>query len=220
MTIAQKMSQMLASLLWSQQVIQVRFNQPFRLASGNYAPIYINCRPLISDPAVRGLVLACAHYRFHAEGLSADCIAGGETAGIPFGAWLARDLDKPFVYVRKKAKSYGIDARIEGNAKGRVLLFEDLITDGGSKLGFIEAIRNAGCEIEDCLVVVDREGGGMEALSRLAVSLHALTTLSTCLEVGTEEGVLSAADGNQVREYFADPKVWHEHRGLAFNAIS
>jgi orotate phosphoribosyltransferase len=217
MTIEQQMSGMLASLLWRQQVIQVRENEPFRLASGNCSPIYINCRPLISGQAIRGLVLAFAHYRFHEMGLQADCIAGGETAGIPFGAWLARDLDKPFIYIRKKAKSYGIDTRIEGSAVGRVLLFEDLITDGGSKLGFVEAIREARCDIGDCLVIVDREGGGAEALAKLGVSLHALTTLTKCLQVGRDEGILSANANSQVREYFTDPKAWHEGRGLKFS---
>jgi len=220
MTIEQQMPGMLASLLWRQQVIQVRENEPFRLASGNCSPIYINCRPLISGQAIRGLLLAFAHYRFHEMGLQADCIAGGETAGIPFGAWLARDLDKPFIYIRKKAKSYGIDTRIEGTAAGRILLFEDLITDGGSKLSFVEAIREARCEISDCMVIVDREAGGAESLSRLGVSLHALTTLTKCLQVGQEEGILSAEADKQVRAYFADPKAWHEQRGLDFGATS
>jgi orotate phosphoribosyltransferase len=217
MNIEQQICQLLALLLWKQQVIQVREKEPFRLASGNFSPIYVNCRPLISDPATRSLVLSFAHYYYLEQGLQADCIAGGETAGIPFGAWLARDLDKPFVYVRKKAKSYGLGTLIEGNASGQVLLFEDLITDGGSKLGFIEAIRAADCRISDCLVVVDRQAGGAEALRNLGIALHALTTLSQCLEVGIKEGILSADAGSQVNEYLADPESWHTSRGLGFN---
>ncbi len=75
-----------------------------------------------------------------------DNIAGGETAGIPFGAWVAERLALPMTYVRKKPKGYGKNARIEGamDDSQRVLLVEDLTTDGGSKLSFVDAIRDTG----------------------------------------------------------------------------
>ena len=75
-----------------------------------------------------------------------DVIAGGETAGIPFAALLAERLALPMAYVRKKPKGYGRNARIEGpmGEGDRVLLVEDLATDGGSKLSFVEAIRETG----------------------------------------------------------------------------
>src|SRR3546814_16892712 len=80
---------------------------------------------------------------------SIDCIAGGETAGIPFAAWIAERLGLPMLYVRKKPKGFGRDAQIEGAFRegSRVLLVEDLATDGGSKLNFVDAIRRAGAEL-------------------------------------------------------------------------
>ena len=82
-------------------------------------------------------------------------VAGGETAGIPFAAWMADRLMLPMAYIRKKPKGFGRNARIEGNIKEgqRVLLVEDLATDGGSKLSFVEGIRDAGAECAHCFVV-------------------------------------------------------------------
>ena len=84
-----------------------------------------------------------------------DGVAGGETAGIPFAAWMAERLSLPMYYVRKKPKGFGRDAQIEGDSveNKRILLVEDLTTDGGSKLKFAEALRHAGAEVQHTLVV-------------------------------------------------------------------
>ena len=75
-----------------------------------------------------------------------DSVAGGETAGIPFAAWFAERMGLPMQYVRKKPKGFGRDAQIEGQLKegDRVLLVEDLATDGGSKIVFVDALRKPG----------------------------------------------------------------------------
>ena len=82
-------------------------------------------------------------------------MAGGETAGIPFAAFLAALAKKPMVYVRKQPKGFGRMAQIEGELKPgkRVLLVEDLATDGGSKLVFIEALKKAEAKVTDCFVI-------------------------------------------------------------------
>ena len=90
-----------------------------------------------------------------ADMVSTDLVAGGETAGIPYAAWIAEATSKPMLYVRKKPKGFGRDAQIEGNLEEgkKVLLVEDLATDGGSKINFINALRTAGAEITDIFVV-------------------------------------------------------------------
>ena len=87
--------------------------------------------------------------------LADGVVAGGETAGIPYAAFIAERLGLPMLYVRKKPKGFGRDARIEGDLKDgqRVLLVEDLTTDGGSKVNFVEAIREAGAECAHTIVV-------------------------------------------------------------------
>jgi orotate phosphoribosyltransferase len=56
-----------------------------------------------------------------------DCVAGGETAGIPFAAFLAERLGLPMIYVRKQPKGHGRNAQIEGELRegSRVLVIED-----------------------------------------------------------------------------------------------
>lgn len=212
----QKFAEIISQLLWEHRAVQVRDSEPFRLASGNFAPLYINCRLLISYPSTRGIITSFAQRIYHENDFAADCIAGGETAGIPFGAWLADRLDKPFVYIRKKKKEYGTGSRIEGVASGEVLLFEDLITDGGSKISFIDGIRDTGCTISNCLAVVDREQGGAAKLARSGVKLYSLTGISTCLEVGRSMGLLTAETLLQVKDYLVNPREWHHSRSLQF----
>jgi orotate phosphoribosyltransferase len=217
--IKEHVAEIVCQLLWRHQAVQINSSSPFKLSSGNFTPLYINCRLLISAPETRALLTAFAHYYYHQEALEADTIAGGETAGIPFGAWLAESLDKPFVYVRKQPKGHGTEGQVEGIAQGQVLLMEDLITDGGSKLTFIDGIRAAGCLISDCLVLVDREQDSTANLAKVGVRLHTLMKISTCLARGTAQGWWSAHDQRAVEEYLADSEQWHRARGLAFTPV-
>ena len=212
--IQKNIAEITGQLLWHHEAIAVNEENPFRLASGDVAPLYINCRRLISFPQTRDLLIGFLHFLYHERNLQCDCVAGGETAGIPFGAWLAERLDKPFVYVRKKPKSYGEGRRLEGVPEGQVLLVEDLLTDGGSKIGFIEGIREAGCRVSDCLVLVDREQNGVAKLQQMGVQVHPLVGLSTCLEVGESMALLSDESLAEVRRYVADPAAWASDRGL------
>ena len=109
-----------------------------------------------------------------------DAVAGGETAGIPFAAWMSENMDKPMQYIRKKPKGFGRDAQIEGLIEEgqHILLVEDLATDGGSKLNFINAIRTAGAKVEHIFVIFyyDIFKDAMEKLAQEQVSLHYLAT--------------------------------------------
>jgi orotate phosphoribosyltransferase len=210
-----KVAEITSQFLWRHKAVQVNEKEPFRLASGEFAPIYINCRLLISFPAARDILMGLARHLCQERSIECDCVAGGETAGIPFAAWLAEKLNKPLVYVRKKPKDYGGGRLLEGIAQGRVLLVEDLMTDGGSKIGFIEGIREAGCTVSDCLVIVDREQGGAEKLAEMGVSVHSLVGLSTCLEIGQASGLLSKDSFEEVKHYLEDPSAWNVKRGLS-----
>jgi len=124
------------------------------------------------------------------------------------------------VYVRKKEKGYGLASRVEGRLEpgSRVLLVEDLITDGGSKLGFLDALAEAGGKVEDALVVFDREQGGAEVLGERSVRLHAVTDRSAALAAGEAAGLLDGEARRSVETYFADPEAWHRERGFPFQA--
>lgn len=194
----------------------VHFNpkEPFTLASGLSSPTYIDCRKLISYPQIRSTVMdfmACKILR-NAGFDAFDNIAGGETAGIPFAALIAERLGLPMTYVRKKPKGYGKDAQIEGKLdKGqRVLLVEDLTTDGGSKLKFVEAIRKAEGICNDTAVIFyyDIFPGTLAKLSQDNINLHYLCTWKDILEAARKGNYFDIKTLDQVELFLNDPINW------------
>jgi len=198
-----EVSKIISTLLWETKAIKVSKDKPFKMTSGKCSPIYIDLRVLISYPLVREIITTFAYWTYETEKLCADYIAGGETAGIPYGAWLADKLKKPFIYVRKKPKGHGLTSQVEGKIEPDklILLYEDLITDGKSKLNFIAGIRKAKCKVKDCLVIFDRQEGGKERLLKEGVNLHSLTTMDECLEVGLKNQCLSKEEFDFIKVY-------------------
>lgn len=207
-----------AKLLLETQAVKISIEKPFKLVSGNYSPIYINCRNLISNEVAMDLITASIHWWYVNHSLAVDIIAGGETAGIPFAAFVAQRLSKPMVYVRKKPKGYGTSSSVEGSIEmgQRVLLVEDLITDGGSKEGFILGLRDAGAIVEHCVVVFDRQQGGADFLKALGVTLHALCTMDMVLKSIVETGLIAEVQEKEIQQYLTDQEIWHKKRGLEY----
>lgn len=204
--------------LWQLGGVKVDLDQPFKLTSGNFSPIYLNCRQLISSTSFADLFACAARLICETQNVRFDILAGGETAGIPFAAFLARGFGKPMVYVRKGAKGHGVASLVEGRVQPgeRVLLVEDLITDAGSKLHFINSITAAGGTVVDVLVLFDRQQGGGAALKDQGIQLHAVTDMEIALRVGREAGAISGSALAGVQKYLASPKAWHVERRLAY----
>jgi orotate phosphoribosyltransferase len=211
---------LVALQLWQLGAIKVNLDEPFRLVSGNYSPIYINCRLLISFPAFADLFAAATRLIVEHRQVKFDVVAGGETAGIPFAAFVARAFGLPMMYVRKELKGHGLPSRVEGSLQpqARVILVEDLITDAGSKISFVQGIRNAGGVVGDVLVVFDRLQGGRDALEQEGVRLHAMTDMEMALSEAEVAGLLSREELDSVRSYLVDPKAWHSVRGLPYRS--
>ena len=154
---AKEMARLTARMLLEIKAVHFNTAEPFTLASGLPSPTYIDCRKLISYPRIRSTLMDFLTVTtMRNAGFEAfDNIAGGETAGIPFAALVAERMALPMTYVRKKPKGYGRNARIEGqmNEGERVLLVEDLTTDGGSKLSFVDAIRETGASCAHTAVI-------------------------------------------------------------------
>ena len=136
-----EMARLTARMLLEIKAVHFNAEDPFTLASGLQSPTYIDCRKLISYPRIRTTLMDFLTVTVMRDaGFEAfDNVAGGETAGIPFAAMMAERMALPMTYVRKKPKGYGRNARIEGEMTPgqRVLLVEDLTTDGGSKISFV-----------------------------------------------------------------------------------
>jgi len=167
----------------------------FTLASGKLSPYYIDLRLLPSYPEafrkILGFYVALAKTEIGLKNF--DRIVGIPTAGIPFSAVLAFNLEKPFLYVRKEIKTHGRERRVEGLLMpgDHVLLVDDLITTGTSLLGAADAVTAEGAVVKNVLVLIDREEGGKQALSKLGIKLHYLLKISeaakTLYEVGAIE---------------------------------
>ncbi len=203
-----------ARILLEIEAVHLRPREPFKLTSGRLSPVYIDCRRIIGFPSARAKVIDLAVARIEeAIGFERiDVIAGGETAGIPFAAWIAERLSLPMVYVRKAPKGFGRGAQLEGhwNDADRMLLVEDLATDGGSKLGFIEAIRKADATIADALVIFHYGifPASTGRLAELGVRLHGLATWWDVLAEAEASGALSGSDLAAVRGFLEAPEGW------------
>jgi len=152
-----EIARLTAGMLIEIGAIDFNTREPFTHASGKKAPTYVDCRKLISFPRIRSTLMDFLTVTVMREAgyEQFDNIAGGETAGIPFAAMVAERMALPMTYVRKKPKGYGRNARIEGamSEGQRVLLVEDLTTDGGSKLSFVDAIRDTGATCSATAVI-------------------------------------------------------------------
>lgn len=214
-----EIARLTAAMLWEVGAVHFRPEEPYVFTSGLASPVYIDCRKLISFPRIRSALTDFTIATLNRDvGFEAfDAIAGGETAGIPYAAFLADRLALPMQYVRKKPKGFGRAAQIEGEIRDgqRVLLVEDLATDGGSKLRFAEALRTAGAECRHASVVFyyDIFEGGLEGLAAGDLKLHYLATWWDVLAEARDTGRFDAATIDQVEAFLKAPLTWSQAHG-------
>lgn len=208
-----------ARILLELKAINFRPGEPYTLTSGGKSPVYIDCRKIIFFPRARAKIieLACEKIGRHIGYESIECVVGGETAGIPFAAWIADRMMTPMAYVRKKPKGFGRNAQIEGDVPEamRTLLVEDLTTDGASKVRFAQALRDAGAIIEHTFVIFFYGvfPGAEKLLADMNVRLHALCTWWDVLEACSGGAYFSQSDTDEVRRFLEDPHGWSEAHG-------
>ena len=208
-----------ANILLDIKAVNFRPEEPYILTSGWASPVYIDCRKIISFNTERRRIMTMAAETLRNAGLvdDIDFVAGGETAGIPYAAWMSDEIDKPMLYIRKKPKGFGRDAQIEGHLTegSHVLLVEDLATDGASKVNFVNAIRNANATVTDTIVVFFYGvfPGALKDLSAAGVNLHYLATWQDVLEAAAEGGYFPPESIEEVRKFLADPAAWSTANG-------
>jgi orotate phosphoribosyltransferase len=214
----QEISRLTASMLLEIQAVDFNSKEPFTLASGLLSPTYVDCRKLISFPRIRSALMDFLTVTIMRNaGFEAfDNIAGGETAGIPFGALVAERMALPMTYVRKKPKGYGRNARIEGVMKenDRVLLVEDLTTDGGSKISFVDAIRETGATCEHTAVIFfyDIFDHAKPTLESHGITLHHLCTWWDVLAQAKRTDAFDQDTLEEVESFLSAPKAWQDAR--------
>ena len=215
-----------ANLLLDIGAVNFDAAKPFIFTSGWASPVYIDCRRVISFlPERREIIqLGCDLLRASCDIDAVDYIAGGETAGISYAAWMSEILGKPMLYVRKKPKGFGRNAQIEGHMQdgAKVLLVEDLATDGASKVAFAKALRDGGATVSDVFSVffygIYRESPQIFADANL--KLHALATWKDVLAAARARHMFPAAVFTEVEKFLDAPAEWSRDHGGAFERKS
>jgi orotate phosphoribosyltransferase len=214
----EEIARLTARMLLEIGAVNFRPEDPFILASGLPSATYIDCRKLISFPRIRSTLMDFLTVTVMRDaGFEAfDNIAGGETAGIPFAALVAERMALPMTYVRKKPKGYGRNARIEGamTEGQRVLLVEDLTTDGGSKLSFVDAIRETGATCAHTAVIFyyDIFPETTKTLGDHGVQLHHLCTWWDVLAEARAQGAFDDKTLTEVEAFLKAPRAWQDAR--------
>jgi len=210
-----------ARILLEINAVNFSTGKPFIFTSGWASPVYIDCRKLISYPRIRRTLIdfAASTIMQNAGFEAIDAVAGGETAGIPFAAWLSEKLMLPMLYVRKNPKGFGRNAQIEGDLRDgqRVLLVEDLATDGRSKINFCKALRAAGAKVDHAFVIFSYGifPESQRILADLNIQLHALATWRDVLAAIKVQGSLPPESIREIESFLADPVTWSAAHGGA-----
>jgi orotate phosphoribosyltransferase len=210
---------MTAKMMLEVKAVHFSEGKPFVFTSGWASPVYIDCRKLISYPRVRSTLIDFATATIVREvGFEQfDTVAGGETAGIPYAAWIADRLSLPMQYVRKKPKGFGRGAQIEGHIEegARTLLVEDLTTDGRSKVNFCKALRDAGAIVDHVFVMFyyDIFPESKKIIADINVKLLHLATWWDVLRVVKHGGHFEPRVIDEVERFLNAPAQWSAAHG-------
>lgn len=179
--------QKIANILLSIGCVNINFKNKFTLTSGKKSPVYVDCRKLVSFPKEREIIINEMSKQIKYIYKGEIIVAGGETAGIPYSSFISQKLKLPMVYIRKQPKGFGKGKLIEGEfrKKSKSILIEDMATDGGSKIHFINSMRKAHLSVKDIFVVFfyDIYPSAKETMKKMRVNLNYLASWKDILEV-------------------------------------
>jgi uridine monophosphate synthetase len=175
----------------------------FTLHSGERSPFYIDLRLLISNPNV--LAHAARAYADILNNIYFNRLAAIPYAGLPIGTAVSLQTKTPLLYPRKEIKTYGTGRAIEGEFEpgDTVVVLDDLISSGGSKLEAIKPLREAKLRVADVVVLIDREGGGREELAAHGITLHSVFKLRDLMALLHEHERITDEEKAQVDRYIA-----------------
>lgn len=203
---ANKISRESAKILIETKCVDFSLKKKFKLTSGKKSPIYCDCRRLISFPKERRKII-----NFAIKKIEGECslkkinnIAGGESAGIPFASFISQKINLPLSYIRKEKKKFGKNSQIEGIIKPNenILLVEDLMTDGGSKVNFIEAILKTKANIS-AIFVIFNYGINLDyfLIKRKKIKIIYLATWKDIIEEYVKKKSLTDKDRKVIQEF-------------------
>ena len=195
--------QKIADILLSIGCVNINFKNKFTLTSGKKSPVYVDCRKLVSFPKEREIIINEMSKQIKSKYKNQIVLAGGETAGIPYSSYISQKLKLPMVYIRKKPKGFGKGKIIEGEfkKKSKSVLIEDMATDGGSKIHFINSMRKAELSVRDIFVVFfyDIYPSAKANMKKMRVNLNYLASWKDILEISPN--YISMKDHANLKKY-------------------
>jgi len=194
------------------KAIKLQPKIPFTWASGLKSPIYCDNRVLLSYPAIRKDIIQAFREK-SSQFEPFDVVAGVATAGIAHGALLAEALDKPFIYVRSKAKAHGMQNLIEGYLpeNSTVLVIEDLISTGKSSLAACKALLEDGAQIKAVLAIFSYGFDiAKEVFDAENIPTDTLSNYARLIEVAYSTNYINEEERNMLNAWNSNPKQWAE----------
>jgi|TARA_B110000114_G_scaffold185810_1_gene235139 orotate phosphoribosyltransferase len=195
----------IAKILLDVGCVNINFKKPFTLTSGKLSPVYVDCRKLISFPKEREIIINEMIKQIKAQYSKNIYVAGGETAGIPYAALISQKIKEPMIYIRKQPKGFGKGKLIEGEFKrnNHSILIEDMATDAGSKLHFINALRSNKLIVNDIFVAFyyGIYKNADSNLKKMKVKLNYLATWHDIISVSHD--YLSSKDQKNLEDYIS-----------------
>jgi len=198
----------IADILLKIGCVNINFKKQFTLTSGKKSPVYVDCRKLISFPEERDVIINEMAMMIRRKYKKSVLVAGGETAGIPYSSFLCQKLKLPMIYIRKQPKGFGKGKVIEGEFKTKSpsILIEDMATDGGSKIYFIQSMRKNKLNVKDIFVIFfyDIYPSAKKNIKKMNVNLNYLTSWNEILEVSPN--YISDTDHIKLKKYLLSIK--------------
>ena len=212
---------MTARMLLEAGAVKFSAERPFFLSSGWASPVYIDVPRLISFPRIRaGLMDLASETVLERAGFEQfDAVAGAELSGVAYAAWIAERLSLPLKLVRHKPLGFGREAQIEGMLRigARVLLVDDITTDGRSKIALCRALRALDARVDHVLVMFfyDIFSETRALFSELKITLHYLATWRDILAEARASGYFPGQTVAEVERFLDAPARWSlEHGGI------
>lgn len=207
----EQLSKQIAEKLLQIKAIKLEPANHFTWASGWFSPIYCDNRKTLSFPEVRTFIRDAFVKTINQEFGDFDVIAGVATGAIAQGALVAQEMNKPFVYVRSKAKEHGMGNQIEGFLEQgkKVLVIEDLISTGGSSLSAVNAIRENNCEVVGMAAIFTYGfQKAVDSFNQADVKLVSLSNYNALIEQALSTGYVSESDVELLIEWRMNPSEW------------
>lgn len=199
----------IAKSLLGTEAVRLSVKEPFTFVSGIKSPIYCDNRKMIGFPKERQVVVDAFIEVLKEKEF--DIIAGTATAGIPWAAFIAQEMNVPMAYIRGEKKAHGAGRQIEGaEFEGKkVIIIEDLISTGGSSIKAVAAAREAGATEVEVLAIFSYEfDKAYKNFEQDHIPWMTLSKFASLINVATQEKYIDLEEAEIALKWNKDPETW------------